>query len=140
MWTFFTISSKSSGGFHWNELSVSVFTNIMNNSVELRDRELQLFVLFFVNYIKMRSSVALECAVCVFFFFLENHEFGKKIRSKFGKPWEMKNLRRDCEKVSETVWYTVKPWELRGLKRSNSLEVFKASFNNGFNSLILRAS
>ena len=45
LWVFFCCFSKSCGGFHWNGLSISVVTNIMNSSAQLRDRELWLLVL-----------------------------------------------------------------------------------------------
>ena len=75
---FFAIFSKLCGGFHWNGLSISVFTNIMNNSAQLRHGELQLHVLFLL--------IILECVLQqhwivlpVFVFFLENHEFRKNL-------------------------------------------------------------
>ena len=37
----------------------------MNNSVQLKDRELQLFVLFLLIILELRSSAALKCAACV---------------------------------------------------------------------------
>ena len=44
-----------------------VFHNTMNNSVQLNDRELRLFVLFLLIIIELHSSVSLECAACVCF-------------------------------------------------------------------------
>ena len=73
----------------------------MNNSFQLKDRELQLLVLFLLIILEMRSSAALECAACVFF--SENCELGEKIRSKFVSPWEMTNLPWGREKGGETV-------------------------------------
>ena len=43
---FFIFFNKSDGGFHWNGLSVCVFTNTRNNSAQFKDIELQLLVLF----------------------------------------------------------------------------------------------
>ena len=56
----------------------------MNNSAQLKDRELRMLVLFLLVILEMRSLLALEYAACVCF--LENREFGKKICSKFVKP------------------------------------------------------
>ena len=75
----------------------------MNKSFQLKDRELRLLVLVLLIILEMRSSAALECAACVFFFFSENCEFGKKNHSKFVNPWEMKNLPWDRGKGSETM-------------------------------------
>ena len=50
----------------------------MNNSFQLKDRELRLLVLFLLIILEMRSSAALECAACVCLFFSENCEFGKE--------------------------------------------------------------
>ena len=48
----------------------------MNNSVQLKDRERRMLVLFLLIILEMRSVLALECAGCVCF--LDNCEFGKK--------------------------------------------------------------
>ena len=87
---FLAIFSKSDDVFHWNGTSICVFTNIMNNSAQLKDNELRMLVLFLLIILEMCSLLTLECAPCVCF-------FGKlwiceKIRSKFLKAWEMKNL------------------------------------------------
>ena len=67
LWLFFAIFNKSDGGFHLNGLSICVFTNIMKNRVQLKERELRLLVLFLLIILEMRSSAALECAACVCF-------------------------------------------------------------------------
>ena len=56
------------------------FTNLVNNSFQLKDRELRLLVLFLLIILEMISLAALEWAACVcfFFFFSENCELGKK--------------------------------------------------------------
>ena len=41
--------------------------NLMNNSTQLKDREMKLLVLLFLIILEMRSSAALECATCVCF-------------------------------------------------------------------------
>ena len=87
LWICFAVFSKSCGSFQWSGLSISIVTNIMNNSVQFRDRELQLLVLFML--------IILECVfqqywnVLPVFVFWESCKFGKKIHSKFVKPWEM---------------------------------------------------
>ena len=47
---------------------ICVFTNLMNNSFQLKDRELWLLVLFLLIILEMRSSAALECAACICLF------------------------------------------------------------------------
>ena len=42
-----------------------VFTNIMNNSAQLKYRELRMLVLFLLIMLEMRSLLTLECAACV---------------------------------------------------------------------------
>ena len=64
---FFTFFNKSDGGFHGNGISICIFTNTINNSAQLKDREMQLFVLFLLIILKMCSSEALECAAFVCF-------------------------------------------------------------------------
>ena len=54
------------------------FTNLVNNSFQLKDRELRLLVLFLLIILEMSSLAALEWAACVCFFFSENCELGKK--------------------------------------------------------------
>ena len=44
-----------------------VFTNIMNNRAQLKERELRLLVLFLLIILEMRSSALWECAACVCF-------------------------------------------------------------------------
>ena len=80
--------------------------NLMNNSTQLKDREMKLLVLLFLIILEMRSSAALECATCVCF--LSKLWILKKIYSKFVEPWEMKKLPWD----RETIWHKVKLWEL----------------------------
>ena len=75
--------------------AICVFTNTMNSSAQLKDRELRLLVLFLLIIlllytIEMRSSAALECAT--FVCFLRKLCVWEKICSKFVKPWEMKKL------------------------------------------------
>ena len=41
--------------------------NLMNNSTQLKDREMNLLVLLFLIILEMRSSATLECATCVCF-------------------------------------------------------------------------
>ena len=65
---FFSIFNKYDGGFYWNGLSIFVFTNIMNNCVQLKKIEPWLLVLFLLIILEMHSSVAMECAACVCFF------------------------------------------------------------------------
>ena len=98
---FVAIFSKSDGVFHWNGTPMCVFTNIMNNSAQLKYRELRMLVLFLLIMLEMRSLLTLECAACVCCF--RKQFVWEKIRSKFVKPWEMKNLPWDREKGSETV-------------------------------------
>ena len=109
---FFAFFINSDGVFHWNGTSIYVFSNTMNNSAQLKDRELRLFVLFFLIILEMRSSAASECAACVCF--LRKLWVWKKVRLKFVKPWEMKTLSWDRENCSHTVWHIVKPWGLGG--------------------------
>ena len=40
----------------------------MNNSAQLKDRELRLIVLLLLIILEMSSSAALECDICVCFF------------------------------------------------------------------------
>ena len=80
--------------------------NLMNNSTQLKDREMNLLVLLFLIILEMRSSATLECATCVCF--LSKLWILKKIYSKFVEPWEMKKLTWD----GETIWHKVKLWEL----------------------------
>ena len=40
----------------------------MNNSAQLKDRELQMIVFFSLIILEMRSFLAVECAACVRFF------------------------------------------------------------------------
>ena len=80
--------------------------NVMNNSTQLKDREMKLLVLLFLIILEMRSSAALECATCVCF--LSKLWILKKIYSNFVEPWEMKKLPWD----RETIWHKVKLWEL----------------------------
>ena len=40
----------------------------MNNSVQLKDRKLQMLVLFLLIILGMHSLLALECAACICFF------------------------------------------------------------------------
>ena len=50
----------------------------MNNSFQLKNRELRLLVLFLLIITEMRFSAALECAACVcFFFFQKTVSLGK---------------------------------------------------------------
>ena len=109
---FVTFFNKSDVGFHLNVLPICFFTNTINNSAQLKNRELRLLVLFLLIILEMHSSAALECAgwVC----FLKTVSLGKNLL-KIVKPWEMKKLLWGCQKDSETVWQTVKPRELRGL-------------------------
>ena len=44
---------------------ISVFTNIMNNSAKLKDRELRMIVLIVLVILEIHSLLALECATCV---------------------------------------------------------------------------
>ena len=92
----------------------------MNNIAQLKERErtatasllfLLLFCFVFANHTRNAffSSIGM-CCLCLFFY--ETMSLRKKIHSKFVKPWEMKNLPSESEKVSETVRYTVKSWEL----------------------------
>ena len=69
--------------------AICVFTNTMNSSAQLKDRELRLLVLFLLIIlllytIEMRSSAALECAT--FVCFLRKLCVWEKICSKFVKP------------------------------------------------------
>ena len=80
------------------------FTNLVNNSFQLKDRELRLLVLFLLIILEMSSLAALEWAACVcFFFFFRKLWAWEKIRSKFVNPWKMKNLPWGREKGGETV-------------------------------------
>ena len=55
------------------------FTNLVNNSFQLKDRELRLLVLFLLIILEMSSLAALEWAACVcFMFFFQKTELGKK--------------------------------------------------------------
>ena len=103
----FPFFNKSNGVFYWNGLSICVFTEPMNNSTQLKDREMKLLVLLLLIILEMRSSAALKCATCVCF--LSKLWVLKKIYSKFVEPWEMKKLPWD----RETIWHKVKLWELR---------------------------
>ena len=88
---FFAIFRKSDSDFHCNGLSRCVFTNILDNSAQLKEKELRLLVVLVLLIIReMRSSAVLECATCVCFF--RKLWLWEKIHSKFVKPWEMKNL------------------------------------------------
>ena len=95
---FFIFFSKPDGGLHGTGLSICVFTNTVNNSAHLKDRELQLLDLFLLIILEMHPSAALECVACVCF--LTKPRASEKIRSKSVKPWEMKKLTWDCEKGS----------------------------------------
>ena len=55
------------------------FTNLVNNSFQLKDRELRLLVLFLLIILEMSSLAALEWAACVcfFFFFQKTVSLGK---------------------------------------------------------------
>ena len=65
----FAIFSKSDYVFYWNGRLICVFTNIMNNSAQLKDSELRrLVLLFFLVILEMCSLLTLECAPCVWFF------------------------------------------------------------------------
>ena len=57
---------------------ICVFTNLMNNSFQLKDRELWLLVLFLLIILEMRSSAALECAACICFLFQKTVSLRKK--------------------------------------------------------------
>ena len=72
----------------------------MNNSFQLKNRELRLLVLFLLIITEMRFSAALECAACVCFFFSENCEFGKKSTQNL---WTREKWRIYCETVRKTV-------------------------------------
>ena len=65
---FFAIFSKSDGAFHCNGTPICVFTNIMNNSAQLKDRELWMLVLFLLIILEICSLLTLKCAACVCFF------------------------------------------------------------------------
>ena len=62
---FFAFFIKSCGGFFWGELSICVFTNIIDNSVPLNDRELRLLVSLLSIILKMRSSATLQCGIVI---------------------------------------------------------------------------
>ena len=49
-------------------INICVFTNIMNKSAQLRNRELRLLALFLLTILEMRSSATLEYAACFCFF------------------------------------------------------------------------
>ena len=86
----FAMFSKFDGVFHWNGTSICVFTNIMNSSAQIKDKELWILVLFLLIILAKRSLLTLEYAPCVCFF--RKLWVWEKIRSKFLKAWEMKNL------------------------------------------------
>ena len=73
-----------------------VLTNKMNNSAQLKDRELRLLVLLFLIILEMSSSAALECGACVCFFgkvsFLRQNplKFCKTMRNEKPtvRPWQ----------------------------------------------------
>ena len=95
-----------------NGLLICVFTNTMNNSAQLEDREL-LLLTFLLTIKEMHSSAALGCAACVCF--LKTVTLGKnpfKLCKNHGK-WR---CYQETMRGSETVWHTMKLWELRGLK------------------------
>ena len=121
---------KSDCGFYWNGLSICVFTNIINNRAQLKERELQLLVLLLLIKLEMHSSAAKECPGCVCF--LKKLWVWKKIFWKFVKPWEIKKLPWDREKDSETVWHTVKPWELSSLQNLLSQCYNRSELKNYF--------
>ena len=64
MWSII-FSCMSDCIFHWNGTPMCVFTNIMNNSAQFKDRELRILVLFLSIIPEMRSLLTLECAACV---------------------------------------------------------------------------
>ena len=97
---FFAIFCKSDDGFHWNGLSICVFTNLMNNS---KIENCGCLLVFLLIILEMCLSVELECAACVCFF--KKPWVWERICSKFLKPWEMKNLLWDREKGNESVTY-----------------------------------
>ena len=124
---FFIFFIKSDGVFRWNGFSICVFSYTMNNSVQPKDSELRLFVLFLLIILELRSSAALECAACVCF--PRKRRVWQKIRLKFVKPWEMKKQLWDREKGCETVSHRVKPWELRGLDSRSYLKYTAGKVN-----------
>ena len=67
----FAIFSKSDSGFHWNGLSVCVFTNLMDNSAQLKTA-----CFIFVNHTRNTffSSTGM-CRLCLFFW--RTVSFGK---------------------------------------------------------------
>ena len=58
----------------------------MNNSFQFKDRVLRLFVLFLLIILKMCSSAALECVVCVCLFFSQKTVSLGKNLLKICKP------------------------------------------------------
>ena len=86
---FFIFFNKADGGFHGNGLSICVFTNIMNNCVYLKGRELQLLDLFFLIILEMRPWAALECAACVCFF--DKSKILGEYPLKIVKPWKLRS-------------------------------------------------
>ena len=92
---FFIFFIKSDGVFNWNGLSICVFSNTMNNSVQLKDWKLWLFVLLVLIILELRSSAALECAACICFL--------RKLSLK-------KNPLKICKTVRNEK-ATMRPWE-----------------------------
>ena len=62
------------------------FTNLVNNSFQLKDRELRLLVLFLLIILEMSSLAALEWAACVCFMFFFRKLSLEKNPLKICKP------------------------------------------------------
>ena len=92
---FFHFFIKSDGVFHWNGLSIRVFSYTMNNSVQLKDSELRLCFVF-VNHTRIAffSSTGM-CCLCLF-------------------SYKTESLAKNRLKICRTVRNekaTVRPWE-----------------------------
>ena len=97
IFSFFALFSKSDGGFHWNGLTINVWSNKINNSAQLKDRELRLLVLLLLIILGMISSAAMECDTCVCFF------------RKVWVFWEKNPLK--FWKTEKNEKLTVRPWK-----------------------------
>ena len=97
----------------WKTAITCVFTNIMNNSAQLKEGELQFPALFLLIILEMCPSAAFECAACACFH--KNCVFDK-IHAKFVKPWVMKKLLWDGEKGNR-----MKPYDKRWNHQSSEV-------------------
>ena len=90
----------------------------MNNSFQVKYRELWLLVLFLLIILEMCSSAALECAACVcLFFFLQKTVSLGKNQLKICKPMRNEEPMKNCETVRKALnpcdtWWNCESWEV----------------------------